>query len=59
MELDLDIFFAFLKQFNFYGVCDEFNKILSFFVNNVNAEKATGLQLINYREMTQDTLKFI
>ena len=38
---------------------DEFNKILSFFVNDVNAEKATALQLINYRDVTQDTLKFI
>ena len=38
---------------------DEFNKILSFFVNNVNAEKAAALQLINYRDLTQDTLKFI
>ena len=34
-------------------------KILSFFVNDVNAEKATALQLKNYREVTQDTLKFI
>ena len=30
-----------------------------FFVNDVNTEKATALKLINYREMIQDTLKFI
>ena len=34
-------------------------KSYHFFVNDVNAEKATALQLINYREMTQDTLTFI
>ena len=34
-------------------------KSYHFFVNDVNAEKATVFQLINYRGMTQDTLKFI
>ena len=38
---------------------DEYNKILLLFINDVNAEKATALQLINYGDMTQDTLKFI
>ena len=38
---------------------DRFHKILSFFVNDVNADKATTLQLINYRDVAQDTLKFI
>ena len=48
-----------LPNENWEIISDEFNKILSFFVNDVNSERATALQLINYRQITQDTLKFI
>ena len=33
-----------LQNENWEIISDEFNKILSFFVNDVNAEKATALQ---------------